>query len=183
MKNRALFLDRDGVINIDYGYVHKKEQFKFINGIFEVVRIAKELAYFVLVVTNQSGIGRGEDTKKQFYDLTTWMEQCFLEQGAPIDKVYYSPYHPTAGKGRFKRLETTRKPGAGMITTAVNEFNLQVSNSILVGDKASDILAGMNAGVGQNLYLKHGEYEQTENLKCKYISDLRETIFFLRNNQ
>ena len=105
---KALFLDRDGVINIDYGYVYKKEKFIFINGIFNLVKQAKLKDYKVVVITNQSGIGRGYYSERDFLLLTKWMKEVFIKNEALIDKVYYSPFHPVFGIGKYKKNEITR---------------------------------------------------------------------------
>jgi D-glycero-D-manno-heptose 1,7-bisphosphate phosphatase len=148
---RALFLDRDGVINVNYGYVHSKDNFKFIDGIFELVRTARSLDYRVVIVTNQAGIGRGYYSDEQFHELTAWMCERFEHHDAHIDKVYYSPYHPTAGIGEYLQQEDTRKPGAGTILKAQRELGLSLEDSVFVGDKARDILAEAAAGVGLNI--------------------------------
>lgn len=138
----ALFLDRDGVINVDRGYVHKQEDFEFIDGIFEFCRLAKQLGYLIFVVTNQSGIGRGYYTEQDFTKLTDWMCGVFKDQGVDIEKVYHCPSPEDS---------PDRKPMPGMILRAVEEFGIDLSRSVLVGDKMTDIQAGILAGVGINL--------------------------------
>ena len=147
----ALFLDRDGVINIDHAYVCTQEQFEFIEGIFELCRHAKGLGYLVFVITNQAGIGRGYYTEQEFLEFTEWMCGVFAAQGAAIDKVYFCPFHPEYGVGRYKVDSPFRKPGPGMILQAAEEFSVDLKHSVLVGDKESDIEAGLAAGVGCNL--------------------------------
>jgi D-glycero-D-manno-heptose 1,7-bisphosphate phosphatase len=154
LKRPALFLDRDGVINQDHHYVIKKEDFEFIEGIFEVCRHAKQLGYLLIVVTNQAGIGRGYYTEQDFLQLMDWMCRVFRDQNAPIDKIYYCPSHPEAGIGPYKTDSPFRKPAPGMILQAAQEYSIDLSRSVLIGDKESDILAGTAAGVGCNiLYL------------------------------
>lgn len=148
---RALFLDRDGVINVDYGYVHHRDQVHFIDGIFEICRHAHHLGYYIIVVTNQAGIGRGYYSQDDFEDLMTWMKTVFAEQGCPITEVYWCPYHPTAGLGNYRQESFDRKPNPGMILTAANCYNLDLNKSVLIGDKISDVAAGEIAGVGCNL--------------------------------
>lgn len=151
MTRRALFLDRDGVINVDHAYVFKKENFEFIDGIFPLCREAKRLGYLIFVITNQAGIGRGYYTKQEFIHLTEWMKSVFIAEGCEIAKVYYCPYHPEHGIGKYKRETDCRKPKPGMILRAAKEFGVDIEHSVLVGDKLSDIQAGFAAGVGCNL--------------------------------
>lgn len=156
-RRRALFLDRDGVINIDHGYVIRREDFEFIDGVFDLCRAACERNYLVFVVTNQAGIGRGYYTEQQFHDLSRWMCAEFLAQGVAIAGVYFCPFHPEHGIGHYKQHSDFRKPGPGMILQAAREHNLDLAASILVGDKRSDIEAGRAAGIGCNvLYSPHG---------------------------
>jgi D-glycero-D-manno-heptose 1,7-bisphosphate phosphatase len=150
-QHRALFLDRDGVINVDHGYVYQRESFEFVTGIFELCKHAKTLGYLIFVVTNQAGIGRGYYSEQEFLSLTEWMCDVFVEQGAPIDGVYFCPYHPD-GVGVYKMDSPFRKPAPGMILQAASDFDVDLNGSILVGDKDSDIQAGIAAGVGSNLF-------------------------------
>ena len=99
----ALFIDRDGVVNTDHGYVHRSDQFEFIDGIFDLCRAAVGSGLDVVVVTNQAGIGRGLYSEDDFQRLTVWMQERFAEEGAPIRAVYHCPFHPEHGIGRFKR--------------------------------------------------------------------------------
>jgi len=151
-KRRALFLDRDGVINLDHGYVHRKEDFDFIDGIFELVEAAKRASYFVIVVTNQAGIGRGYYTEAEFLRLMDWVSRQFESRGGKIDAVYFCPNHPEHGIGEYKRKSSCRKPAPGMLLQAAIEYDIDLSASILVGDKPSDIIAGFRAGIATLLY-------------------------------
>jgi D-glycero-D-manno-heptose 1,7-bisphosphate phosphatase len=155
-QNRALFLDRDGVINADKNYVWRIEEFEFLPGIFELCRAAQEVGLIPIVVTNQAGIGRGYYTEHDFWTLTEWMLGQFRERGIGIGHVYHCPYHPAAGIGEYRRESFDRKPNPGMILRAKNDFDLELSRSVLVGDKDSDIEAGRAAGVGFNIKLAHG---------------------------
>jgi D-glycero-D-manno-heptose 1,7-bisphosphate phosphatase len=150
-RSKALFLDRDGVININHGYVHQIDSFDFIDGIFELVRTAYERDFKIVIITNQSGIGRGLYSEQQFHQLTSWMCKEFRNAGSPIDKVYFSPFHPTEGIGKYKKDDFSRKPNPGMILQAQQELGLDLECSILIGDKASDIEAGIASGLGLNI--------------------------------
>jgi D-glycero-D-manno-heptose 1,7-bisphosphate phosphatase len=153
----ALFLDRDGVINVDHAYVHRQEQFEFIDGIFELVRRARGAGYRVFVITNQAGIARGYYSEDDFHRLTAWMQGVFATEGAPIDHVYYCPYHAEHGLGRYKIDSPLRKPRPGMILQAADEHGIDLARSLLVGDMDTDIQAGEAAGVGRNLLFRPHE--------------------------
>lgn len=145
--NKALFLDRDGVINVEKNYVYKIEDFEFIDGIFELVRSYQEQGYLIFVITNQAGIGRGYYTEDDFLNLTDWMLERFEEQGIKITEVYYCPYHPTHGIGEYLKDSIDRKPNPGMILKAKEKYDIDLGNSVLIGDKESDIEAGKAAGI------------------------------------
>src|ERR1043165_5019258 len=121
MTRRALFLDRDGVINADRGYVGTRGEFEYVEGIFDLCRYATDLGFLLLVVTNQAGIARGYYSERDFLALTEWMCETFRERGAPIAKVYFCPSHPEHGLGEYKRESSFRKPGPGMILQAQTE--------------------------------------------------------------
>jgi len=147
-KQRALFLDRDGVINEEIGYLIRREDVRFMPGIFELCRTAVELNYLVIVVTNQAGIARGYYTEAQFGELTNWMRSEFRARGSDLAAVYFCPYHEEFGIGPYKRASEDRKPNPGMILKAARDLSLDLSESILVGDKESDLQAATAAGVG-----------------------------------
>lgn len=182
MIRKALFLDRDGVINVNYGYVHKIEDFDFIEGIFDLTRAAVSKNYIICIVTNQAGIGRGYYSEADFHSLKDWMCAQFRIKGVEISKVYYSPYHPIHGLGKYKKNHESRKPQPGMLLRAINEFNIDANCSILIGDKATDIQAGMAAGVGTNIYL--GKTDISKQVSSEYytkISSLAEAKDFLKD--
>ena len=144
----AVFLDRDGVINREGGYVHDVDEFDFIAGVFDACRVMSRAGYRLIVITNQAGIARGDYTEDDFLQLTRWMLDTFRQQGIEIDGVYYCPHHPLHGVGDYHRDCDCRKPAPGMILRAAKEHSLDLRRSILVGDKVTDIEAGRAAGVG-----------------------------------
>lgn len=148
MRQSALFLDRDGVINQDSGYVYRREDIEFVDGIFDLVAAANLSGMLVVIVTNQAGIGRGLYTEADFHRLMSWMAERFIEQGCRIDAVYFSPYHPEHGIGEYKRVSHCRKPAPGMLLRAVDELRIDLPSSILIGDRLTDLQAGDQAGVG-----------------------------------
>lgn len=148
-KSKALFLDRDGTINIEKNYVYKIEDFEFQPGIFELIKEYQNDGFLTFVITNQSGIARGFYTEEDFHVLNDWMIKAFGAEGIQISKVYYCPHHPEITGGC-----NCRKPKPGMISRAIKEFNLDSVNSVSIGDKKRDILAGQNAEIGKNLYIQ-----------------------------
>ncbi len=154
---RALFLDRDGVINQETGYLYRCEDIVWVDGIFDLCRTALALDYRLVVVTNQAGIGRGLYTQAQFDDLTAWMMREFAARGAPLSAVYSCPYHPEHGLGDYRREHEDRKPAPGMLLRAARDLGLDLSQSILVGDRCSDIAAAYAAGLREAFLLRGNE--------------------------
>ena len=142
---KALFLDRDGVVNIEKNYLYKIEEFEFCEGIFELCRHFQRRGYLIVIITNQSGIARGYYSEDDFLKLTRYMLDAFKREGIEISSLKYCPHHPD-----FTGICECRKPSNGMILSAAKEFNIDLSSSILIGDKLSDIEAGKSAGVGLN---------------------------------
>lgn len=180
---KALFLDRDGIINIDKGYVFRKEDFDFFDGIFDLCKIAATLNYKLIVITNQAGIGRGYYTEDQFKELNEWMCSTFDENGVKIDKVYYSPYHPEHGLGFYKKDHDSRKPNPGMIKEAELEFNLDLGKSLLVGDKYTDILAGVRAGINLNILKADASPAELHDIDYVMVKRLEEVVTFLKDDE
>jgi D-glycero-D-manno-heptose 1,7-bisphosphate phosphatase len=179
MLTKALFLDRDGVINVNHGYVCTINDFDFIDGIFDLVSTATELGYLVIVITNQAGIARGFYSEEDFHTLNEWMCRKFELIGVNIDRVYFSPFHPTEGLGKYLKDDFFRKPNPGMILEAELDFDIDLKSSVLIGDKISDIQAGLSAGIGKNI-LFSPEGEQIEStLQFIQISSLGEAFCFL----
>lgn len=155
-KSKAIFLDRDGVINIDRGYVSTPEQFEFVEGVFEACQHFQAQGFKLIVVTNQSGIARGYYTPQHFEKLTQWMRAQFFFHGVHITAVYHCPHHPTKGYAPYVQDCQCRKPAPGMLLQAVNEYGIDPSHSIMVGDKWSDMQAAASAGVGYKVLLQSG---------------------------
>ncbi len=150
---RAAFLDRDGVINVDHGYVYRREDFDFIPGALAACAELCRCGLALVIVTNQAGIGRGRYGEADFERLTDWMKGEFAAAGAPLAGVYHCPHHPEAALGAYRRACGCRKPAPGMLLTAARELALDPARSVLFGDKASDIEAAVAAGVHHRILL------------------------------
>ena len=130
--NRALFLDRDGVINQDLGYVHSREKCIFYPEIFDVIRLANETGYKVIIVTNQAGIGRGYYTENVYLEFMRWMMNELNSKGCWVDKYYHCPHHPFRAKGIYLEDCNCRKPKPGMFLKAIKDFNINAVQSALL---------------------------------------------------
>ncbi len=165
MKNRAVFLDRDGTINIDTNYVKSEDELIIYPFAAKAIKMLNDAKYLVIIVTNQSGISRGyynhEDLAKIHEKLKS---EIYKEEKAKIDKIYYCPSHPDEKSRR-------RKPAPGMIEEAEKEFNIDLNKSFIIGDKLSDIELGINTGIKPLLVLTGKGKEENEKLKNKEYSE------------
>ncbi len=157
MANPAIFLDRDGVINVDTGYVYLVDDFKFIDGVIDALLQLKQKGYLLVVVTNQSGIARGMFTEEQFMSLTEWMDWSLADRGVDLDGIYFCPHHPSEGSDQYRKSCTCRKPGPDMILDAVKHLDIDLTRSYMVGDKPSDMKAAINAGVAHKILVETGK--------------------------
>ena len=146
----AVFLDRDGVINVDHGYVSTWERFEFLPGVPDALRALQDAGYLLIVVSNQSGIGRGYYCEADVESLNQAVAQHLGSTvGVTLSGFYHCPHHPTEAEGEFRRQCDCRKPAPGMIRQAVLDHGVDLKTSLLVGDKDSDIEAGRAAGVAR----------------------------------
>lgn len=142
-KRKALFLDRDGTVNIEKDYLYRIEDFEWVPGILDLCRAAVARGYALIIVTNQSGIARGYYTEADYAKLTAWLRQAFAEAGAPLTDVLHCPL-----------LESPdRKPAPGLFLRARDTWDIDMAGSLSLGDKPRDVQAGLNAGVGRNYLL------------------------------
>ena len=148
-KSPALFLDRDGVVNVDTNFLHLAQDVVWVEGIFSLARAAIGRGYKLIVVTNQSGIGRGLYSMEQFNILTDWIHAEFLARNVPLDATYCCPYHPVHAIGEYLREHEDRKPSPGMLLRAAGDHSIDLAQSVLVGDRCTDIGAANNAGLRQ----------------------------------
>jgi len=150
---KAIFLDRDGVINVNHGYVHTMAETEWVPGVFDFCQAAANQGYALVVVTNQAGIARGYYSEAQFRDYMAWVHAQFEDRGVPLLATWYCPHHPTAGVGDLKIDCGCRKPKPGMIVAACEMLGINPGESLLVGDQPSDLEAAQAAGVGSSFMI------------------------------
>jgi D-glycero-D-manno-heptose 1,7-bisphosphate phosphatase len=153
---RAAFIDRDGVINAESGFVHRLEDLVFLPGAIEGLRRLQAAGYLLVVITNQSGIARGLYTEADYLQLTAGMQQRLAAAGVQLSRVEYCPHLPDGEIERYRRDCDCRKPRPGMITRVAAALGIDLSASILIGDRATDIQAGRAAGVGRCWLVRSG---------------------------
>ena len=149
MKQKAIFLDRDGVINIEKEYLCKIEDFEFVDGVFEALNYLQNQGFLLFIITNQSGIGRGYYTIDDFSKLTNWMIDVFEMKGIKIDMVEFCPHAPDVEC-------SCRKPKTGMIDKISKHYEIDFEHSWLIGDKQSDIECAINVGIKNTIQVKSG---------------------------
>jgi D-glycero-D-manno-heptose 1,7-bisphosphate phosphatase len=148
----ALFLDRDGVINIDKGFAYRPDQIDWVDGAIEAIRLANARGYLVVVVTNQSGVARGYYGEEAVISLHRWMQERFAEAGARVDQFLYCPHHPDGSVPEYSRVCDCRKPAPGMLLEAL-AGGIRADASLLVGDRDSDLEAARRAGIAGHLFV------------------------------
>ena len=152
--NKAVFFDRDGVINIDTGYVGKIEDFVFVEGIIPAMQHAQQQGYLLIILTNQSGIGRGYYTEDDFQQLTKWMKAELAQQDVIIDAVFHCPHTDNDHC-------QCRKPKPGLFLQAIDKFDVGCDNSWMIGDSERDIEAAVAAGIGNTVFFDPGNNKTT----------------------
>ncbi len=157
MKNRAVFLDRDGTICEEVGYLNSAQQMCLIPRSAEAIRRLNEHNFKVIVITNQSGVARGLIPEENLADIHAEMVRQLKEEGAVLDGIYYCPHHPVEGYPPYLQECTCRKPATGLLEMAAQDFNLDLSSSYMVGDHFSDVECGKRIGAKTVLLLTgHG---------------------------
>ena len=152
LARRALFLDRDGVCNVDHGWVGTRERFDWIPGAKAAIRTAHLLGWHVFVVTNQAGVARGLYDEAAVQALHAWMQDEVLQAGGTIDDFRYCPFHPEASVPAYRRVSSWRKPAPGMILDLLRVWQLDPARCVLVGDRPTDLAAAAAAGVTGHLF-------------------------------
>ena len=147
LKNKAIFFDRDGTLNVDVDYLHDPADFVWVEGAIAAIRWANEHGYLVIVVTNQSGVARGYYDEAAVHRLHDWMNTQLKKHGAHIDAFYYCPHHTEGTVPAYRQACDCRKPAPGMILRAIEEHDIDPAASWMFGDGARDIAAAESAGV------------------------------------
>jgi D,D-heptose 1,7-bisphosphate phosphatase len=156
MNNKAIFLDRDGTINSDKGYTYKIEDLQFIKGVIEGLKKLQNKGYKLIIASNQSGIARGYYTEEDYFVFRSELHRKLKEQGILIDAEYFCPHHPEKGTGKYRVDCNYRKPKIGMLEQAAKDFNLNLRECWVIGDKFADIETGKNAEC-RTIYVLTGE--------------------------
>lgn len=164
MQKKIIYLDRDGVINEDFGYVYEIENFKFIDGVFEACREFLKLGFEIIIVTNQSGIGRNYYSLKDFETLTNYMLNEFKKKNIDILKLYFCPHNPEDNC-------YCRKPKEGMILQSLNDFSIDLKNSWLIGDKLSDLECAKNGNISNSILIDKKEPSNSKFFVAKNLLD------------
>lgn len=179
---KAIFLDRDGVINKEVDYLYKIKDFVFTKGCIEALRLFQLEGYLIFIITNQAGIGRGLYSEADFHTLNNWMLNKLKNNNVKVDAVRFCPHHAQHGLGAYKRDCNNRKPKPGMINSLVLKYNIDISQSILVGDKLSDIEAGVAAKIKTLVLVKSGKeipkrIPNTVKFLCENLAEFSQIIF------
>lgn len=164
---KALFLDRDGVVNIEKNYLYKIDDFELMDGIVDVCRFYENQGYIIIIVTNQSGISRGFYTEDDFKHLSEWMIEHFKSLGITITHIYHCPHHES-----IDGACECRKPEPGMFLEAQKDFDIDMASSVMIGDNERDVQAAIRAGVTTNILLSRDASESAANLIIKSLKEL-----------
>lgn len=180
-KLKAAFVDRDGVINEERNYVHRVEDFVFLPRVAQGLRLLSEAGYLLIIVTNQAGIARGYYKLSHLKILHEYMQQQLALQGVKLDAIYFCPHHPQGIVKKYSIECDCRKPKTGLLLQAKLDFGLDLSKSVLIGDKITDIQSGKNAGLYRTVLVESGHsFEVNACIQSDYIaSDLLAAVQWL----
>jgi D,D-heptose 1,7-bisphosphate phosphatase len=160
MSNKAIFLDRDNTLIEDPGFISHPDQVKLLDGVDKSLIEFKNMGYKLVVVSNQSGVARGIVTEQALNKIHNQLKQLLAEKGAPLDKIYYCPYHPDAVIEKYRKESEWRKPNPGMLLAAANEMDIDLSQSWMIGNSSRDVEAGLKAGCKTILVNHPSHYSQ-----------------------
>ena len=173
---KVAFLDRDGVINIDFGHVHKKDNFVFIEGVINAMKLLNANQFKIIIVTNQAGIAKGLYSEDDYNKLTIWYLKILKEKGIEVLDVFFCPYHINSNIKKYKKDSFNRKPNPGMFLEAMKKYGIDKGNSFTVGDKLSDIEASKKSGIENNFLIKEAPLEDICCEDINIVSSLFEAV-------
>ena len=165
---KTIFLDRDGVINEDYGHVHKWENFVFISGSLEGLKILSKKKFRIIIVTNQAGIAKGYYTENDLKTLSNTFNKFCKNEGIKIDDTYYCPHHVDGVVKQYIKACNFRKPNSGMFLKAIKKYKINVRNSIMVGNNVTDLIASSNAGIEMNFLVNAKKKDTNSEIKINF---------------
>jgi|TARA_B110000259_G_scaffold174582_1_gene209021 D-glycero-D-manno-heptose 1,7-bisphosphate phosphatase len=161
--NKCVFLDRDGVLNKDLGYISNIKKFKIYPFTGKAIKLLNDHGYLVILITNQAGVGRGLITLKELNSIHVYLKKIIKKNKAIINDIYFCPFHPTHGVGKYKKKTQDRKPGSGMVKKAIKRWKIDIKTSFMIGDKKKDLLCANGAGI--NFYYKSKKKNLYQQLK------------------
>lgn len=176
---KAIFLDRDGTINVEKNYLYKIEDFEFLPRVIDALKILQDAGFCLIIITNQSGIARGFYDEEDLMRLHNWMTEDLSKQGILISSIYYCPHHPEATIEKYRKNCNCRKPQIGMYLKAISDFDISLEESYVIGDKLRDcaicemteckgFLTGSNENAEIIEEVKQGKYKQIKYASCLY---------------
>jgi D-glycero-D-manno-heptose 1,7-bisphosphate phosphatase len=169
--NKAVFLDRDGTVNEEVGYLRDLAKLVLLPGAAQAIRRMNEAGFKVVLVTNQSGVARGYFPENLVHETHARLDAMLKKEGARIDAIYYCPHHPTAGNSRFTVDCDCRKPRTGLIDRAVRDLAINIARSYMVGDKWSDVELGQRAGAVSILVQSGFRHDDPGNRRPDHVRD------------
>lgn len=171
--NKAIFLDRDGTINVEKHYLYKIEDFEFLPGVIDALKKLQEAGYLLIIITNQSGIGRGYYSEEDFDKLNNWMVDYLRDRGISITSVYYCPHLPNAPLLEYKKECNCRKPQLGMFKQAIEDFDIDLTQSYAIGDKLRDCSICFDSDCKGFLIAENEAGDILQNVKDGYYKNIR----------
>jgi len=165
----AVFMDRDGTLNVEKNYVYRVEDFEWIRGAVDAIRQLKQYGFKVFVVTNQAGVAYGYYSEDDVQHLHQYMQNTLVEVGTGIDAFYYCPYHQDAAVAAYRRASDCRKPATGMFDQAIRDWRVDPEHSFVVGDRNSDIEAGRRLGMTTLLVQTGHGLEAASSTRADYV--------------
>ena len=187
MTNKFIIFDRDGVINIEKNYLYKIEDFEYENGVVESLKELEKLGYKFVIITNQAGIAKGYYTEEDYYKLEKFIINDLNKKGIVIEKTYFCPHHPK-GIGKYRKNCECRKPNKQNFLKAINEFNIDVKNSYMIGDRITDLIPAKELGFNTVLVktgygLKNIKEIEEKNLKSLIMENIPEFVDYIKNKK